>query len=91
MDQNVLIILCVYLTQADHSRAFFNVSSGAENVLKSYFVFGALTKSFQKGPKLIISLWRSLDFIKIYTSVSQNLYHHFAHFCTSIRLDDGVA
>ena len=40
---------------------------------------------------VIISLWRSLDFIKIYTSVSQNLYHHFAHFYTSIRLDDGVA
>lgn len=30
---------------------FFNVSSGAENILKTYFVFGALTKGFQKGPK----------------------------------------
>lgn len=35
-----------------YSRAFFNVSSGAENILKTYFVFGALTKGFQKGPKL---------------------------------------
>ena len=34
-----------------YSRAFFNVSSGAENILKTYFVFGALTKGFQKGPK----------------------------------------
>ena len=35
-----------------YSRAFFNVSSGAENVLKTYFVFGTLTKGFQKDPKL---------------------------------------
>ena len=35
-----------------YSRAFFNVSSGAENVLKTYFVFGALTKGFQSTPKL---------------------------------------
>ena len=35
-----------------YSRAFFNVSSGAENILKTYFVFGALTKGFHKGPKL---------------------------------------
>ena len=34
-----------------YSRAFFNASSGAENVLKTYFVFGALTKGFHKGPK----------------------------------------
>ena len=34
-----------------YSRAFFNVSSGAENVLKTYFVFGTLTKGFQKGRK----------------------------------------
>ena len=34
-----------------YSRAFFNVSSGAENVLKTYFVFGVLTKGFHKGPK----------------------------------------
>lgn len=35
-----------------YSRAFFNASSDAENVLKTYFVFGALTKGFHKGPKL---------------------------------------
>ena len=35
-----------------YSRAFFNVSSGAENILKTYFVFGALTKGFHKGLKL---------------------------------------
>ena len=35
-----------------YSRAFFNVSSGAENVLKTYFVFSALTKGFQSTPKL---------------------------------------
>lgn len=29
-----------------YSRAFFNASSGAENVLKTYFVFGTLTKAF---------------------------------------------
>ena len=34
-----------------YSRAFFNISSGAENILKTYFVFGALTKGFHKGPK----------------------------------------
>lgn len=34
-----------------YSRAFFNVSNGTENILKTYFVFGALTKGFQKGPK----------------------------------------
>lgn len=32
-----------------YSRAFFNVSSGAENILKTYFVFCALTKGFHKG------------------------------------------
>ena len=37
-----------------YSRAFFNVSSGAENILKTYFVFGALTKGFYKGPKLTL-------------------------------------
>lgn len=37
-----------------YSRAFFNVSSGAENILKTYFVFGALTKGFHKGPKLTL-------------------------------------
>ena len=35
-----------------YSRAFFYASSGAENVLKTYFVFGALTKGFHKGQKL---------------------------------------
>ena len=35
-----------------YSRTFFNVSSGAENDLKTYFVFGALTKGFQNTPKL---------------------------------------
>ena len=35
-----------------YSRVFFNISSGAENVLKTYFVFGVLTKGFHKGPKL---------------------------------------
>ena len=39
-----------------YSRAFFNVSSGAENDLKTYFVFGALTISFQKGPKSYFSV-----------------------------------
>lgn len=34
-----------------YSRAFFNISSGVENILKTYFVFGTLTKGFQKGPK----------------------------------------
>ena len=37
-----------------YSRAFFNASSGAENVLKTYFVFGVLTKGFHKGPKLTL-------------------------------------
>lgn len=37
-----------------YSRAFFNASSGAENVLKTYFVFGDLTKGFYKGPKLTL-------------------------------------
>lgn len=37
-----------------YSRAFFNASSGAENVLKTYFVFGTLTKGFHKGPKLTL-------------------------------------
>lgn len=32
---------------------FFYVSSGAENILKTYFVFGALTKGFQKGKRQI--------------------------------------
>ena len=39
-----------------YSRAFFNASSGAENVLKTYFVFGALTKGFQKGLKSYFSV-----------------------------------
>lgn len=32
-----------------YSRLFFNASSGAENVLKTYFVFGTLTKGFHNG------------------------------------------
>ena len=36
-----------------YSRAFFNISSGAENILKTYFVFGALTKGFHKGKRQI--------------------------------------
>ncbi len=39
-----------------YSRAFFYVSSGAENVLKTYFVFGTLTKGFQKGLKSYFSV-----------------------------------
>lgn len=39
-----------------YSRAFFNISSGTENILKMYFVFGALTKSFQKGLKSYFSV-----------------------------------
>ena len=38
------------------SRAFFNISSGAENILKTYFVFGVLTKGFQMGPKSYFSV-----------------------------------
>ena len=30
-------------------KVFFNASSGAENVLKTYFVFGTLTKGFHNG------------------------------------------
>ena len=32
-------------------QGLFYISSGVENILKTYFVFGALTKGFQKGPK----------------------------------------
>lgn len=34
MDQNVLIILCVYLTQADQSIAFFNSDKGKQRLTK---------------------------------------------------------
>lgn len=37
-----------------YSRDFFNALSCAENVLKTYFVFGTLTKDFHKGPKLTL-------------------------------------
>ena len=40
-----------------YSRAFFNISNGTENILKTYFVFGALTKSLlQRGVVMIIRI-----------------------------------
>lgn len=39
-----------------YSRAFFNISSGAENILKTHFVFGILTKGFQMGQKSYFSV-----------------------------------
>jgi len=39
-----------------YSRAFFNISNGTENILKTYFVFGALTKSLLQRVFFIIRI-----------------------------------
>lgn len=62
MMENVVVNDQLQVEKVLYSRAFFYVSSGAENDLKTYFVFGALTKSFHKGPKSYFSVKKQVKF-----------------------------